>query len=243
MLAPKFREVILGPRRSSRGLQGLEGRHDRRLLRADPASSLRNAKVRVLRDSAVVFESASSSRCGASRTTSAKSPRTSSAACRSRSSRISSRATSSRRLPRSLSRRSLFLLSRCRGLRAADIADAGTPAISHPAKSLLVHFPLSPFRGSAESCTPRCSDVGRGRPLPRLTGSNKKAPVRPSLGEPGAGSLHGRLSVLGLPDAGGRRDQGRALGSPLGSGGHLGWFRGRALGVSGVRVDALGVMR
>ena len=56
MLAPKFREVIARPRRSPRGLQGHQGRCDRRLLRAPAASSRATPRSRVIRDSAVVFD-------------------------------------------------------------------------------------------------------------------------------------------------------------------------------------------
>ena len=44
------------PRRSAPGLQGQPRRHDRRLLRQLSGKITRNAKVRVMRDGAVVFD-------------------------------------------------------------------------------------------------------------------------------------------------------------------------------------------
>ena len=67
--APKFQEVDHRPRRGAPDLQGLQGRHRLRLLRAPTARSCATAKVRVVRDGIVDVTRASSPPCAASRTT------------------------------------------------------------------------------------------------------------------------------------------------------------------------------
>ena len=106
MLAPKFREVILG-RAEVREVFKVSKVGTIAGCYVQSGKLTRNAKVRILRDRRSC-STANSSRCGASRTTFAKLPRSSSAAFRSRGTRISSRAISSKR-----SRPSSWLRKRC----------------------------------------------------------------------------------------------------------------------------------
>ena len=78
MLAPKFREIILG-RAEVREIFKVSKLGAIAGCYVQSGKLIRNAKVRVIRDSAVSW-TANSNRCGASRTTFAKLPRTSSAA-------------------------------------------------------------------------------------------------------------------------------------------------------------------
>jgi translation initiation factor IF-2 len=79
MLAPKFKEAFIGPRRGAPDLQGLRHRHRRRLLRAGRQAGARTAPVRVVRDGIVIHEGELAP-CSASRTPSRRSPSATSAA-------------------------------------------------------------------------------------------------------------------------------------------------------------------
>ena len=220
-------------RRSPRGLQGLEGRHDRRLLRAvrqarcatrrcascGTRRSCSNGELESLRRfKDDVREVAESFECGVQVAQFAD----------------LKQATSSRRIRPSSSRRSRFPRSRCRESGGGDVAVAGTPAISHPCEIATLRLSALAVPAPRKARKPRHSNVAAARLQPSFEAVKREAPVRPSLSEAGARSLTGVLSVLGPHGAVGRRDRGRALGSPLLSGERVGRFSGKGSGMEDV---------
>ena len=163
MLAPERKESQTGPGRGARGLQDLQGRHGRRLLRARRRGQARFARARAARQRRDPRRRARFAEALQGRRARSEGA-ASSAACRSRTSTTSRRATSSRPT------RSSRFRGRCKCARYAEVKktlaarrSASATQIQRELAELLRDEVKDPRVGPSRSPPSRCRRICRTR--------------------------------------------------------------------------------